>query len=110
MRGASARAPRIEVDFNYGGIVGDAGIVYLSPKRGDRSGIDQRARAELAAAGVEPTEGLKVLLVDPRADLDDDGTVCDMVVIGTLTWTDDGSGWRARYEASAMEWIPSDER
>jgi hypothetical protein len=99
------------VDFNFGGITGGfaggPGLVFLSPKRGVRSGLRDDIREQFEAAGVVPGEGLEVLLVDPRSDADESGTVCDMQVEGTLLWVDDGIGWRASYESQAVRLVPS---
>ena len=80
---------RLSVDFNYGGRDGDRGVVYLHPKQGERSGLYAPIQAQFDAAGVEPQEGLPVILFEPRADATDDGTTCDMEVLGTLEWVED---------------------
>jgi hypothetical protein len=101
-------SPRITVDFNYGGrLETGEGVTILNPKSGDRSGLNPRMREELAAAGVEPREGMRVRLVDPRTDLDDEGRVCDMEVEGLITIYPDGA-WAAVWDWDAMEWVPSE--
>jgi hypothetical protein len=94
------------VDFNYGGRIGDVGTVYLHQKRGDRSALLPAIRSQFDAAGTEPSEGLPVVLTEPRADLDDGGTVCDLVVSGTLTQME--GRWAARYPWGGVTWVPSD--
>ena len=103
----SDRPLRVEVDFNYGAFSVDTGVAYLSPKRGDRTGMDPRIRDQFTSVGVEPSHGMVVVLVDPGADEDKNGAICDMEVVATLAWIDDGHGWRAVYDPTAMSWIPS---
>jgi hypothetical protein len=43
---------RVEVDFNYGGHTGNTGVVYLSPKQGNRTGMDPRIRGRLLVSTV----------------------------------------------------------
>lgn len=102
---------RLRADFNYGGCFGDLGVVFLGPKRhenADRSGLRPHIRAQFQEAGIEPRDGLKILLVDPRADGNDDGVLCDMEVEGTLVWIEEDRCWGANYEWDAMTWIPSE--
>jgi hypothetical protein len=51
---------------------------------------------------------MALVLVDKRADSDEDGKVCDMVVVGKLKWSPEDQSWSATYEYDAMSWIPSD--
>jgi flavin-dependent dehydrogenase len=99
--------PRLTVDFNYGGrSESGEGVTMLNPKSGDRSGLSPHLRAELEAAGYQAEEGMTVRLVDRRADVNDDGRVCDMEVDARITIQPDGA-WTAVWPWDAMEWIPS---
>jgi hypothetical protein len=69
--------------------------------------LSNHLQEQFDAARVRPKEGMKVLLVEPRADLDEQGVECDMEVIGTLHWVEDGWGWRALYRPEELRWIPS---
>ncbi len=80
----------------------------LNPKWGDRSRLKPSIRNEILAAGFEPKEGMTVRLVEIRADLDDEGRVCDMEVNARLRVLDDGA-WAAVWDWDAMEWVPSQE-
>jgi hypothetical protein len=103
---------RLTVDFLHGGRdgrFGSTGTVYLSPKSGDRSGLKPHIKAQFDAAGLEPTEGLRVHLVDDNLDRDDAGVLSYIEVDGTLTWVDDGSGWRASYDLDSCVWVPATE-
>lgn len=95
------------MDFNYGGVSESEGVVYLSPKSGDRSGLSEYVKTQCAELGIEPKVGAVVVLIDPQADLDDDGTICDIQVEGIFDWVDDGHGWRATFDPRSMSWIPS---
>jgi hypothetical protein len=101
---------RLNVDFNYGG--GDPttnqGAVMLYPKSGDRTGMLAHIKSQFEAAGVVPVDGMTVVLIDKRADTDEVGRECDMVVEGRLQWHPDSRRWSAAYEWDAMTWIPSD--
>jgi hypothetical protein len=98
---------RLRVDFNYSGRDGEKGVVFLYPKSGDRSGLKSSIQVQFDEAGVELSDGLPVILYEPAADADDDGTVCDMEVVGTLQWDQVLCRWHARYEWNAMKWIAS---
>ena len=52
-------APRITVGFNYGGMIYGAGtgVVYLSPKQGDRSGMAPDIQTQFEAAVFELSHG-----------------------------------------------------
>lgn len=62
---------------------------------------------QFEAAGVEPTEGLTVVLIEEGSDLNDDGVLCDMEVVATLERIKDAQSWRAAWPWDAMTWIPS---
>ena len=47
-------APRLVADFNYGGLTGDEGRVYLK----------RETLADLASAGIELREGMRLTLSD----------------------------------------------
>jgi hypothetical protein len=98
---------RLIVDFNYSGEEDGVVTVFLGSKQGDRSKLSDHVQKQFNAASVKPEEGLKVLLVEPRADLDDQGVECDMEVVGTLHWVEDGWGWRASYLPEDLRWVPS---
>jgi hypothetical protein len=105
---SGSTAMRVTVDFNYGGVQGTTGVVYLSPKSGDRSGFAPHIEAQFENAEVTPAVGMAVRLVDPKNDLDDEGRVCDLEADGTLEWIDDGHGWRAVYRIDSIARIPSE--
>jgi len=100
---------RLNVDFNYGGRnpATNEGAVMLYPKSGDRTGMLAQIQAQFESAGVEPVDGMAVVLVDERADSDEHGRVCDMVVAGKLRWSPADHQWRATYVWDAMAWVPS---
>ncbi len=75
---------RLQIDFNYRGRIANTGYVVLYPKTGDRMGMHPGSRAQFDAAGIEPVNGMVVLLVENRADLNDGGVVCDMQVVSKL--------------------------
>jgi hypothetical protein len=99
--------PRITVDFNYGGRreTGE-GVTMLNSKFGDRTGLNPRFRQELVAAGVQPEEGMSVRLVEPKADLDDHGRLCDMEVDAQI-FVHPGGEWAAVWNWDAVDWVPS---
>ena len=101
---------RLNVDFNYGGLdrIRKQGAVMLYPKSGDRKGMAPQIKDQFEAVGVEPVDGMAVVLVDKRADSDEDGKVCDMVVVGKVKWSPEDQSWSATSEYDAMSWIPSD--
>jgi hypothetical protein len=104
------RPLRLQVDFCYGGIDpgNRRGDVILYPKAGDRRGMMSSIQRQFETAGVAPEDGMAVVLVDPRADADDEGRVCDMVVPGVLRWDASADQWYATYDHTSMTWIPSD--
>lgn len=51
-------------------------------------------REELEAAGFHQQEGMRIRLVDPRADLDDDGRVRDMQMDARIV-IESGGEWAA---------------
>ena len=81
---------RLEVDFNYSGRDGDRGVVHLHPKEGNRTGLYDPIQYQFDAAGVQPRDGLPVILCERRADRNDDGVECDMEVLGALAWVEEG--------------------
>jgi hypothetical protein len=97
----------LRVDFNYGGRREDHGIVYLNYKSGDRSKMSSVHDEIFLSGGVVAAEGVPVLLSNPRSDLDENGTVCDMEVRGWLTWNEQFSTWMAVYPWNEMKWTPS---
>jgi hypothetical protein len=98
---------RLIVDFNYSGEKDGVVGVFLGSKQGDRAKLSNHVQKQFDAASTSPEEGMKVLLVDPRSDLDDQGVECDMEVVGTLHWVEDGWGWRALYQPEELRWVPS---
>jgi hypothetical protein len=106
----SSEPVRLNVDFNYGGLdqARIEGEAMLYPKSGDRRGMASQIKDQFEAVGVVPADGMAVVLVDKRADSDEDGKVCDMVVVGKLRWFPDDQQWSATYEYDAMTWIPSE--
>ena len=96
----------LHVDFNYGGVQGSTGVVYLSPKVGHRSGIATQVQRQLDAAGLTAEVALKVRLVEYANDEDESGEICDIEADGTLQWIDDGHGWRAIYESDSWTLVP----
>ena len=53
----------------------------LHPKTGDRAGMKTHVRAQFDSAGVEPVDGMVVVLVDERGDIDDEGITCDIAAV-----------------------------
>jgi len=100
---------KLIVEFSYGGVskADREGAVMLHPKRGNRTGMLPQIEAQFEAAGIEPVDGMTVLLVEKRADLGEDGIVCDMEVEGTLNWHEEGQRWWASYDPSAVVRVPS---
>jgi hypothetical protein len=98
---------RLIVNFKYSGEADGVVTVFLGSKQGDRSKLSDHVQKQFNVAKVRPEEGLKVVLVEPRADLDDQGVECDMEVVGTLYWVEDRWGWRASYQPEGLRWVPS---
>jgi hypothetical protein len=65
-------------------------------------------KSQFQMAKTEPTDGLQVVLVDQRADSDEDGKVCDMVVNGTMRFSSEHQRWSAEYVWDQMTWVPSE--
>jgi hypothetical protein len=102
-----AEAFRLEVDFNYSGGDEDKGVVYLHPKEGDRTGLYAPIQRRFDAAGVQPRDGLPLILYEPRADRNDEDVVCDMEVPGVLKWIEEHHYWIATFDPHEIRWIPS---
>jgi hypothetical protein len=85
------RLPRIEVDFNYGGIDHGVGIVYLSQKSGDPRTLQPYISAQLQSQGRILVAGEKILLADIDRSFQD--------LVGTILW-DEHYGWFVEYAAS----------
>jgi hypothetical protein len=101
---------RLRVDFTYGGCdpVTRKGGVALFPKRGDRTGMKADVRAQFESSGIEPVDGMRVLLIDEQTDADDEGRICDVVVPGILRWDSERRQWNATYNGDEMTWVPSE--
>jgi hypothetical protein len=97
---------RLIVDFNYGGGRGPEGVVFLSPKAGDRSGLKPDIQTQFDAAGVVATVGMTVRLVDPHSDQNLAGDLCDLEADGTLERSDAGPEWKASYRTESLTWVP----
>ena len=108
-RMADTPPPRITVDFNFGGRLesGEGVTMLYFPKLGESAGLNPRMRGELEDYGYEPQEGMTVRLVDPGADLDDDGRPCDMQVDARIVIYPDQK-WAAIWDWDAMKRVPSD--
>ena len=100
----------IEVDFNYGGRRGGdgaVGAVFLSPKKGKRTGLRPDIVNAFAARGARPQLGSPVRMIDRRATADDAGRPLDMVVDGVLVEVSDDMRCYATYDWDAVVWVSS---
>ena len=87
-------APGIVADFNYGGIVGDDGRVYLK-----ENSVDEARRA-----GIELRVGESLTLCD--YDGDDHGNPLWLVADGVVGWDAERGRWYMDYRASDVRWKP----
>ena len=92
-----AERVKLLVDFNYGGLVGDDGRVYLTPEQVER---------DLHAAGVELRVGVPVSAFD--YDGDTEGPAW-LVVDGELGYQPDTGRWYVDYTRSDLRWLPRGE-
>jgi hypothetical protein len=89
--------PRITADFNYGGLDGESGVVYL----------DRDTLGQLERAGIELREGMSLTLWDF------DGTPDEptwLIAAGVVSMTVEGgtksTGWKFAYPRSECRWEP----
>lgn len=81
--------PRVFADFND--------LLGLR----DRVRLDTvGARADLEAQGLEPSEGMQVVVYDH--DLDDQGRRDDLVALATLEWDSRRKAWMAVLDTSTI--------
>ena len=92
---------RIQVDFTYGGRVGDRGIVYLH-RRHDLNALLPDVERQLAQRGVAAVQGLSLVLWD--ADVDDAGNPAELEVEALLRY-DVERGWYADYPWDSARWV-----
>ena len=88
---SSSEPIRLNIDFNYGGVnpsTNQGAVMLLIQWKWRSDGDASHVREQFESAGIEPVDGMTVVLVDERADRDDDGNICDMVVIGMLKVVD----------------------
>jgi hypothetical protein len=93
-----SRTVTLTVDFNYGSQSQSPSTANLTSKSGNRIGLMSSAQAEFQDAGVEPEDGVDVVLIERAVDRDSKGRLCNIVAPAQLHYDDSKSRWWATYE------------
>jgi hypothetical protein len=88
---------RIVADFNYGGVAGDEGRVYLP----------EPVLEDVRAAGIELSAGMALTLSD--YDEDEAGNPAWVVADGVVGRESGGGRWYLDYDVRELRWEPREE-
>ena len=93
---------RLRVDFNYGGRLGDRGIVYLG-EPSNRGQLLPTISELFAARGAVATPGVRVVIWDVDEDA---GAPLTDLEVDAIVGLDADRGWFAEYEWGDLRHAP----